>query len=93
MPRAPTRCAATHCPQPALVGAPYCADHRPRTRMSPRKWSALVSAVVARDRGICQLCGKPGATSADHITRVKHGGTDEMRNLRAAHVQCNLRRG
>jgi len=48
---------------------------------------------VQRDDGICQLCGKPGATTADHITRVRHGGTDALDNLRAAHVGCNLQRG
>lgn len=50
--------------------------------------------VLVRDRGICWLCGRPGATTADHVVPLAMGGHpyDEA-NLRAAHRSCNSRRG
>ena len=50
--------------------------------------------VLVRDRGICWLCGRPGATTADHVVPLALGGHpyDEA-NLRAAHRSCNSRRG
>ena len=50
--------------------------------------------VLVRDRGICWLCGRPGANTADHVVPLALGGHpyDEA-NLRAAHRSCNSRRG
>jgi len=88
--RARTVCTAPHCSQPA-VRKGRCAQHK-RT-INGWQWQKIVAAVIARDNGICQLCGQSGATSADHIVRVRYGGTDALSNLRAAHVRCNLKRG
>jgi 5-methylcytosine-specific restriction endonuclease McrA len=49
--------------------------------------------VILRDGGICHLCGMPGATTADHMIPRKLGGPDTLDNLRAAHVDCNGRKG
>jgi len=58
----------------------------------PAQWRAISKAVIARDHGICWLCGLPGANSADHvIPRAKNGG-HEMANLKAAHMKCNLKK-
>jgi 5-methylcytosine-specific restriction endonuclease McrA len=88
--RARSVCAAPRCPN-AATHQGRCDEHR--RRISGHRWRQLVAQIVARDRAICWLCGKPGATSADHVRRVVDGGTDEPSNLRAAHVLCNQRRG
>lgn len=59
-----------------------------------RRWrEVIIPRVIRRDGGICHLCGKPGANTADHVIAVVHGGTDDMTNLAAAHIPCNQRRG
>jgi hypothetical protein len=50
----------------------------------------LVAQVVERDGGICWLCGKPGATSADHVVRVPHGGRDKLGNLGATRPSSGI---
>jgi len=53
--------------------------------------------VFERDGGICQLCGLPIVPDAeilwhgslDHIKPQSNGGTDDVENLRLAHVICN----
>jgi 5-methylcytosine-specific restriction endonuclease McrA len=51
-----------------------------------------VAEVIERDGGMCWLCGKPGADSADHVLPASRGGRDALANLRAAHHRCNLAR-
>ena len=60
-----------------------------------RRWREhIVPRVIRRDRGICHLCGQPGADTADHILPVSLGGTDALDNLAAAHHNpCNIIRG
>jgi hypothetical protein len=50
--------------------------------------------VLARDRGICHICGRPGADTADHLDPVsEHGpGIPPLDRLAAAHRSCNSRR-
>lgn len=40
----------------------------------------------------CHLCGKPGATTADHVVPRHNGGSDSIHNLRPAHSRCNSSR-
>jgi len=47
---------------------------------------------MARDKGICQICGQPGANALDHVLAAALGGSDEPSNLRAAHATCNARK-
>lgn len=59
--------------------------------------------VLDRDGWQCQLCWRPidplcrmpqpGAPTVDHIVPVSEGGTDALDNLRAAHFDCNRKRG
>lgn len=60
-----------------------------------RRWrQVIVPRVIRRDGGICHICGQAGADTADHVTPIAKGGTDDMSNLAAAHhVPCNVRRG
>lgn len=49
-----------------------------------------------RDRWICHLCGLPVAgkdASRDHLKPIAQGGSNDARNLRLAHQQCNIVRG
>jgi 5-methylcytosine-specific restriction endonuclease McrA len=66
---------------------------RPSGRKMPKGWAQTRRRVIARDSGTCYLCGKAGANSADHIIPHALGGSDEMVNLRAAHMACNERKG
>lgn len=60
---------------------------------SGRRAQRLVKATLARYGDVCHLCGRRGATSADHIIPRAHGGDDSLDNLRPAHVSCNSSRG
>ena len=75
---------------------PRSPSTRPRNGGS-RPWRRTVARVIRRDHGICHLCGQTGADSADHLTPVSAGGTDELTNLRAVHhntgPRCNRIRG
>jgi 5-methylcytosine-specific restriction protein A len=52
-----------------------------RSRL-PSNWPALRTAVMRRDRGICYVCGGPGADTVDH---VEQGDDHSMGNLAAIH--------
>ena len=73
------------------------APHDKRPRLGGSVWRRLVRQVIRRDHGICHLCGRPGADTADHITPWSQGGRDGMANLKAAHhnvwPHCNRIRG
>lgn len=59
-----------------------------------RRWrEQTVPRVLRRDGGLCHLCGRPEADTADHITPWSQGGTDALTNLASAHVRCNQMRG
>ena len=61
--------------------------------ISGRRWQRIVRYIVARDQGICWICGLPGATSADHILAIADGGhATHPGNLAAARLYCNLSR-
>ncbi len=66
-----------------------------------RRWREhTVPRVLRRDNGICHLCGRPGADTADHLIPWSQFPPDEQHradhpsNLAAAHnVPCNQLRG
>lgn len=71
-----------------ITTKPRCPDHpAPKQRgpssIATRKpgWRKTRARILKRDRYICQLCGKPGADSVDHIQPVSRGGTDADANL------------
>jgi len=82
---------------------------RPRRRLVERRpnsaqrgygtaaWQRTRLAVIARDGGVCQLCGSlvQGADRDAHIDHIKEkadGGGDELENLRLVHRSCHSRR-
>lgn len=65
-----------------------------------RRWREhTVPRVLRRDNGICHLCGRPGADTADHLIPWsqfppdRKVEADRFPNLAAAHVSCNMIRG
>lgn len=56
-----------------------------RTQPLPPHWRRTVRRIIERDGGICYICGRPGADTADHVIPVCEGGPDQDWNLKAAH--------
>jgi len=64
-------------------------------RRLPSGWARRKRFVLMRDNYLCRLCYKsfPPADSADHIIPVTRGGSEDVSNLQAAHLRCNLQKG
>lgn len=84
---APTPC-LDGCGNPATYMG-RCQQHqRPRWQGSNRKqrlpkdWATRRTIVLRRDRGICYLCGEPGADTIDHIIA---GDDHNLTNLAPVH--------
>ncbi|MBF6483855.1 HNH endonuclease [Nocardia otitidiscaviarum] len=58
-----------------------------------RRAQALRALTLATYGITCHLCGRPGATTADHVIPRSRGGSDSLANLRPAHLTCNSMRG
>lgn len=58
---------------------------RPSGYTQPADWKRTVARIIRRDGALCHVCGKPGATSADHVVPVSEGGGHDDGNLRAVH--------
>lgn len=55
-------------------------------RIGGRPWRRLRAYVIARDNGICGLCGMPGADTGGHIIALEDGGAElDPDNVRAEH--------
>ena len=65
------------------------------SRIGGHRWRKLLAQVLEEDGDICWLCGKPGATSGDHVVPVSVDPSMEFDrdNVRPAHLSCNKRRG
>lgn len=57
-----------------------------------QRWRDAAKAVIRAARGICALCGEPGADLCDHVVPKRLGGSDHPSNLRAVHRACHNRR-
>ena len=65
---------------------------------TPTSWSGrvaqrLTALTLATYGDVCHLCGRAGATTADHLVPRVQGGDNSIENLRPAHLSCNSRRG
>jgi 5-methylcytosine-specific restriction protein A len=87
-------CATAGCPTDTIAGESHCAAHtRPPWHGSTSRADGLTSSawrkttmrILARDRGICHVCGEPGASECDHIVPRSEGGTNDDSNLAAIH--------
>lgn len=65
--------------------------HNPRC--STKEWAATRQRILARDHGMCHICGQPGADEVDHVIPVYAGGSDDDTNLAPAHAHpCHARK-
>jgi 5-methylcytosine-specific restriction protein A len=81
----PARPALRSQERPTAAARGYCSAAWRRTRL----------AVIARDQGICQLCGMlivGESGDIDHIVEKAKGGTDSLSNLRLLHKACHSKR-
>jgi 5-methylcytosine-specific restriction endonuclease McrA len=60
-----------------------------RDELSP----ATRRKVWTRFGRVCYLCGRSGADTIDHVIPLNKGGTNEFKNLRPAHEECNRNKG
>jgi len=51
------------------------------------------AGVLKRDKYLCAYCGKPGASTMDHVVPRSRGGRGEWLNAVAAHSECNEKKG
>ena len=73
--------------RPTAAARGYCSAAWRRTRL----------AVIARDGGVCQLCGllvqgDDREAHIDHIVEKAAGGGEELSNLRLVHRSCHSKR-
>lgn len=87
-------CLEDGCPE--LSEKLRCPAHTRNTPRSPSSrltsesgYRKLRDEILARDNGICHLCGLPGADTADHVTPANWGGENTHADLKAAHRACN----
>ena len=63
-------------------------------RTRGRAWQEIRAAILARDRGLCQVCAAAGrvqlAAEVDHVRPLAEGGTDAPENLQSLCTPCHL---
>lgn len=101
--RAPKLCAYPTCGQVVPNGVRFCHEHRrqPWVTATPTAsagainspgWRKLRSAILERDRHLCQIRGRKctvTATAVDHIIEAADGGTDDPSNLQSVCDPCH----
>jgi 5-methylcytosine-specific restriction endonuclease McrA len=78
--------------------APPCPRCRHRHLPGLRCWAGryvydVLARVLAHYGQACCHCARPGSNSVEHVVPRSVGGTDDLANLRPAHLACNVRRG
>ena len=63
-----------------------------RSAPMPPGWAATRLRILVRDDYVCWICAKGGADEVDHRIPVSRGGTDDDKNLAAAHRLCHRRK-
>ena len=87
---APTPCLTTGCYEPVTHHGRCIQHQRPAfensTRRSrlPKDWNTRRQIVMARDKGICYICGGEGADTVDHINQSLQDD-HSLTNLAAVH--------
>lgn len=54
-------------------------------------WRKIREEIIARDKGVCALCGKPGK-EVDHVKAKVNGGEDKKQNLRVLCGACHRKK-
>lgn len=83
-------CIVDGCYQPA-VDRGRCIEHpreafvrNDRASRLPKDWNHRRELVMRRDKGICYLCGEPGADTVDHVNQSMEDD-HSLSNLAAVH--------
>lgn len=86
----PTVCVKADCYDTAIANG-RCREHQLpafsgnfRKDRLPSDWRARREIVMQRDRGICYLCGEPGADTVDHVNQSMDDD-HSLENLAAVH--------
>ena len=97
---------------PRCISLAYSITHRDKLRQKSLRYTTRkinqfiedvsLDYIYTRDRGICQLCGKPvdktlrhpnvKSASLDHIMPISLGGLHENKNCQLTHLGCNCRK-
>ena len=66
-------------------------DQRPSAwrRGYDARWRRLRLMILRRDKFVCCVCGKPGATEVDHIKPLVEGGENDDGNLQSLCRRCH----
>ncbi|HCR3444643.1 TPA: HNH endonuclease [Morganella morganii] len=107
-PRIPRACRKRGCAKTTTDRSGYCEEHRNtgwenhqqgksrHERGYGTKWDKLRTAVLSRDKHLCQQCLREDrateAKTVDHITPKAHGGTDAESNLQSLCWPCHYRK-
>lgn len=81
------------CWENVVQGTGYCKRHQPEPYggkagtgwKKPAGWGRLREQVMQIHKGVCYVCGQPGADEVDHITPLHKGGTNALFNLKPIH--------
>ena len=92
-------CLQPGCPRLVRPGQRHCPTHTNDTgpagastlsaHGSTRAWRRTRARILERDGGICRACGEEQATTVDHVTPRRLGGSDDDSNLQALGPLCN----
>ncbi len=89
--------ACLECGAPTRSTTRRCSRHpAPARPMRGNRGRRRRARVIARDLGICHICGRPvapGSEFLDHVVPLSRDGPDTEANLRVSHQLCNLRKG
>jgi 5-methylcytosine-specific restriction endonuclease McrA len=101
MSRLPVHCLG--CGRPTRNGSrcPRCTSgHEAKRGTTAQRfgpgWQRISREVIQRDSGICHICGRPGADTADHLQPRNGQRQDrpaDKAELAAAHRACNSAKG
>ena len=87
LPRRRMRSTSVSLPWPSIVRLRYYVRVPYRGIMLSRK------NILRRDGHACQYCGTRERLTVDHVLPKSRGGTDTWKNLVAACIRCNNRKG
>jgi 5-methylcytosine-specific restriction endonuclease McrA len=77
-----------------IANSPTLGYSSPITTLAAPIQDRISRAVIERDGGVCHICGREGADTADHLVPRSVGGdSTDTSLLAAAHRGCNSRRG